>query len=70
MNTSKEPQLVLRLPPLDAPTASWIIDLCGHLQREIWLRYGDELEAYWTATNPTQPIYGSLQTPRRRTKRR
>jgi hypothetical protein len=64
---SKEPRLVLRLPPLDAPTAAWLIDLCGQLQTEIWRQYGDELEAYWTATEPDQPIYGPLE-PSRRTK--
>ena len=66
MIASKAPRIVLCLPPLDAPTAAWLIDLCGHLQTEIWRKYGDALEAYWTATEPGQPIYGPLEPPRRR----
>lgn len=68
MNTNDEPGFMLWLPPLDAPTAAWILDLCGHLQRKIWLTYGDALEAYWTARDPDQPIYGPLQPPRPKNK--
>jgi hypothetical protein len=66
MSASKEARLVLNLPPLDPPTAAWLIDLCGHLQTAIFQKYGDELEAYWTATEPNQPIYGPLEPPRRK----
>jgi hypothetical protein len=61
---NKEPQVVLRLPPLEPATAAWLIALCGHLQNAIWQTYGDELEAYWTATQPQQQIYGPLQPAR------
>ena len=52
--------LVLRLPPLDPPTAAWLLDFCGHLQQAIWRAYGDEIEAHWAATEPDQPIHGHL----------
>ena len=70
MTAAQEPRLVLYLPPLDAPTAAWLIDLCGYLQTAIWQKYGDELEAYWTATEPNQPIYGPLQPLRSNEKKR
>ena len=53
--------LVLQLPALNGATAAWVLDLCGHLQRAIWLAYGEQIEAHWTATEPDQPIYGRLQ---------
>ena len=49
---------VLSLPHLDAATAAALLDLCGRLQAVLWRIHGDEIEAYWTATNPEQPIYG------------
>jgi len=58
----------LRLPPLDIATAAWLLDLCGQLQEVIWRTRGAELEAYWTATEPGQPIYGPPVNPRRRTR--
>lgn len=54
---------VLRFKPLDARTAAWMLDFCGHLQQEIWRAYGDQIEAHWAATDPEQPIYGRLQRP-------
>jgi hypothetical protein len=66
MNARTRPGLTLWLPPLDGATAAWILDLCGHLQTAIWRTYGDEIEAYWTATEPGRAIYGSLQAPRQR----
>jgi hypothetical protein len=68
VSAKDRPDLVLRLPPLDAATAAWILDLCGHLQTAIWRNYGDEVEAHWTATEPNQLIYGRLQpaTPKKR----
>ena len=56
---------MLRLGPLDARTAAWILDFCGHLQHDIWRVYGDEIEAHWAATDPEQPIYGPLRPPAR-----
>ena len=58
--------VVLRLPPLDGPTAAWLIDLCGYLQAALWREYGAEVEAHWSATEPGQPIYARLQDPRRK----
>lgn len=68
MTIKDRPGLTLRLPPLDGATAAWVLDLCGHLQRALWLAYGEEIEAHWTKTEPDQPIYGRLQvgTPRKR----
>jgi hypothetical protein len=61
------PGLTLQLPPLDGPTAAWILDLCGHLQTAIWRAYGDQIEAHGTEAEPGQPIYGRLQpAPRRK----
>jgi len=60
--------VTLPLPPLDGPTAAWILDVCGQLQRAIWLAYGAEIEAHWTATEPNQPIYGP--SPARRARKR
>ena len=57
MSTTDRRELVLRIGPLDATTAAWILDLCGHLQQAIWIKYGDEIEAHWAATEPKQPIY-------------
>jgi len=60
--------LVVQLESLDAATAAWLVDFCGHLQHAIWQAYGDEIEAYWTATEPEQPVTGPLSpiTPRKR----
>ncbi len=69
MNNSKpRPGFTLWLPPLDGATAAFVLDLCGHLQTAIWLAYGDQIEAHWTATEPGQPIYGRPR-PSPRTKR-
>ena len=68
MTPRARPGLELWLPPLDGATAARILDLCGHLQRAIWLTYGDEIEAHWKATEPDQPIEGSLR-PEPRKKR-
>ena len=57
-------RIVLSLPHLDGATAAVLLDLCGQLQVVLWRVYGDEIEAYWTATDPEQPIYGP--PPRRR----
>jgi hypothetical protein len=51
------PLVTLNLPPLEPATASWLFDLCGQLQHEILQKYGDELEAYWTATAPDQRLF-------------
>jgi hypothetical protein len=67
MNATEPQDFVLRLPPLDGPTAAWVLDFCGHLQQAIWRAYGDEIEAYWAVTEPEQPIYGRLRpTPSRK----
>ncbi len=67
MSNTDQRELVLRLGPLDAATAAWILDLCGHLQQAIWIKYGDEIEAHWAATDPEQPIHGRLSpTPSRK----
>jgi len=67
MSTTDQRELVLRLGPLNAATAAWILDICGHLQQAIWRRYGDEIEAHWAATDPEQPICGRLSpTPSRK----
>lgn len=66
MNEERGPELVLRLPPLDGPTAAWLLDLCGHLQTALWRAYGDEIEAHWLTTEPDQPIYGGLPRPPRK----
>lgn len=58
--------LELPLPPLDGATAAWLVDLCGRFQHAIWQAYGDEIEAYWTANEPEQPIYGDLSSPQHR----
>jgi len=60
MSSSEGCDFVLRLGPLDAATAAWSLDFCGHLQQGIWRAYGDEIEAHWAATEPDQPIYGPL----------
>jgi hypothetical protein len=62
--------VALRLPPLDGPTAAWLIDLCGQLQAALWREYGAEVEAHWRATVPAQPIYSSLQDCRPHPKKR
>jgi len=59
-------RVTFQLPPLDGPTAAWLLDLCGHLQRALWLAYGAEIEAHWAATEPDQPIYGPPPGPRAR----
>jgi hypothetical protein len=60
----------LNLPPLDGPTAAWLIELCGQLQAALWREYGDEIDAHWRATVPAQPIYGTLQDSRPPPKKR
>jgi hypothetical protein len=49
-------RIQLSLPHLDGATAATLLDLCGQLQVVLWRVYGDEIEAYWTATDPEQPI--------------
>lgn len=63
MSAQDAPDFVLRLPPLDGPTAAWLVALCCQLEAAIWKAYGAEIEAHWTATDPDQPIYGPLQQP-------
>ena len=63
MSASDGRDFVLRLRPPTPATAAWMIDFCGHLQQELWRAYGDQIEAYWMATDPQQPIYGRLQSP-------
>jgi len=58
----------MALPPLDIATAAWLLDLCGRIQEVLWRTRGAELEAYWTATEPSQAISGPLTKPRRRTR--
>jgi hypothetical protein len=60
MSAMDRRDFVLRLGPLDAATAAWVLDFCGHLQQAIWRAYGDEIEAHWAATDPEQPISGRL----------
>jgi hypothetical protein len=60
MSATDHRDVVLRLRPLDAATAAWVLDFCGHLQQAIWRAYGDEIEAHWAATDPEQRIYGPL----------
>ena len=60
MSATDRRDFVLRLGPLDAATAAWMLDFCGHLQQSIWRAYGDEIEAHWAATDPEQPVYGRL----------
>ncbi len=62
----ERPPLTLNLPPLDGPTAAWLLDLCGQLQVALWQEYGDEVEAHWTATEPNQLLYGPLQPASRK----
>lgn len=57
--------LSLHLPPLSGATAAWILDPCGQLQTVIWRAYGDQIEVHWLATEPDQPIYGTLRPPGR-----
>lgn len=57
-------RVALSLPHLDGATAATLLDLCGQLQVVLWRVYGDEIEAYWQASDPEQPIYGPL--PRKR----
>jgi len=63
MSATDHPDFVLRLGPLDAATAAWMLDFCGHLQQAIWRAYGDQMEARWAATEPEQPLYGPLPPP-------
>ena len=63
MSDTNGRDFVLRLAPLDAATAAWLLDFCGHLQQEIWRAYGDQIEAHWAATDPEQPTCGRLQRP-------
>jgi len=66
MTTGDRPAISMPLPPLDVATAAWLLDLCCQLQQFIWRAHGAELEAYWTATEPGQLIYGPLTKPQRR----
>ncbi len=66
MSEARRPPLTLNLPPLDGATAAWLLDLCGQLQFTLWRRYGAEIEAHWTTTEPDQPIYGHLQPASRK----
>ena len=59
-------RIELNLPALEPATAAWLLDLSGQLQHAILQAYGDQLEAYWTATSPEQRIEGPLVAPRRR----
>jgi hypothetical protein len=58
-------RIVFSLPHLDGATAATLLELCGQLQVALWRIYGDEIEAYWTETDPEQPIYGPLPWRRR-----
>ena len=58
MSATHHRDLLLRLGPLDAATAAWVLDFCGQLQQAIWRAYGDQIEAHWAADDPEQPIYG------------
>ena len=60
------PTVTLPLPPLDGATAAWLLDVCGLLQRALWLAYGADIEAHWKNTEPDQPIYGPPPTRRKR----
>lgn len=57
------PRLELQLPPLDIATVAWLFDVCGQLSHALLQDYGDELEAYWTATGPDQPSVAPLAPP-------
>ena len=63
MSDKDRRDFVLRLGPLDAATAAWVLDFCGHLQQAIWRTYGDQIEAHWATSDPQQPIYGPLAPP-------
>ena len=59
----------LELPALDVATVAWLVDACGRLAHVLLQNYGDELEVYWAATDPGQPITEPLRhhrTPRAR----
>jgi hypothetical protein len=58
-------RITLSLPHLDGATAALLLDLCGQLQVVLWRVYGDEIDAYWSATDPEPPIYGPPLTHRR-----
>jgi hypothetical protein len=60
--------ITLALPPLDIATVAWLLDLSGRIQELLWRTRGAELEAYWTTTEPGQPITGPLTRPRQRTR--
>lgn len=57
-------RIQLELPPLDVATVAWLLDVCGQLSHVLLKRYGDQLERYWSATEPGQPIAGPLRPPR------
>lgn len=57
------PRLQLHLPPLDIATVAWLFDVCGQLSHILLQTYGDELEAYWTRTEPSQKLKGPLSPP-------
>lgn len=61
-------EIMLRLPPLDALTAAALLDLCSRLQAALWRAHGDEVEAYWMASDPEQPVseHISSDSPRQR----
>lgn len=56
--------VLLPLPPLDGEAAAWLLDVCCLLERAIWLKYGEQIEAHWHTTDPDQPIYGPPPSPR------
>ena len=47
-------------------TWRWLAHAPRQLQEALWQTRGAELEAYWTATEPGQLLYGPLAKPRRR----
>ena len=61
----RRPLLTLRLP-LDGPTAAALLDLCCQMQAALWRAYGTDIEDHWTATEPSQLIYGPLRPPPKR----
>ena len=69
MTTPDKPlSITMSLPPPDIATVAWLLDFCGQLQEVLLRTRGAELEAYWTATEPGQLLYGPLTKPRRRSR--
>ena len=56
MTATDSRRIEISLPHLDGATAATLLDLCGQLQVVLWRVCGDEIEAYWAATDPAQPI--------------